>query len=116
MHGHLNVSIKAFVRAMDAAGVSQGRKWLANYDRPGPEGRRHPGGDSLGTLYNRLHNIDELVWLCQHFGVEDTTIGQAREFAREGTSVQRQGKLFRASIPWNKVAYGAQAFIDKHSV
>jgi len=75
------VSIKAFVRAMDVAGLTEGRRWLNEDDRAGHEGRKHPGGDSLGVLYNRLLSIDALALYCRYFGVEDTEINQAKEYA-----------------------------------
>ena len=58
-----NVSIKAFVAALDRAGLGAKptRSWLADYANEGEGHRRRPGEDRLSFAYDDLENrIKEL--------------------------------------------------------
>ena len=107
-----NVSIKAFVRAMDRAGLSHKptREWLADYDQPGEHGR-HPGEDRLSIAYDHDHMLDDLAVICELAGIDSWRIADALEAARRSSeNTAAQAKIFRQIIPWSDVLPGALAF------
>ena len=108
----MTVSIKAVIRAMKAAGLED--NWASNYDKAGPEGRRFPGGDNFGFLYNHLKSAHYAAWYCRAFGISQLRIDAALEHAKKATSVQSEGKLFRKILSWEDIAMDAQIFIDKN--
>lgn len=113
-----NVSIKAFVAAMDRAGLSgkPTRAWLAGYAGPGDGGRKHLGEDRLSFAYDHDHMLDDLGVICELAGIDSWRIADALEAARRSAdNPAAQSKHFRQMIPWSEIAAGAQAFVAKTS-
>jgi len=90
-----DLSIKDVVRAMDAAGLEDGRKWASEYDTAGPDGRQFPGGDSFRFLYNHLKNARYMAFYCRHFGIDEDRIAAALGHAN-GTPTRRSPRRARA--------------------
>jgi hypothetical protein len=111
------VSIKAFLKAADHAGVPENfpYRWLEEYDGPGYYGRKTQGEDNLRVAYNHLNSVEFLEGICVVCGVAPSTIAHASRIANAlEAPVNTQAKEFRRLIPWEDVADGAQAFIDNH--
>lgn len=114
----INVSIKAFVRAMDNAGHGEKptRIWLDGYSGPGDNHRKHLGEDRLSFAYDHDHTLDDLHIICTLAGIDSWRIADALEAARRASdNAAAQSKAFRQMIPWSDVAPGAQAFASAHA-
>lgn len=108
-----NVSIAAFVRAMDRVGLSgkPTRAWLAGYAGPGDGGRKHLGEDRLSIAYDHDHMLDDLGVICELSGIDTWRIADALEAARRSSAnTSVQSKIFRQIIPWSDVLQGARSF------
>lgn len=113
-----NISIKAFVHAMDRAGhaAKPTRMWLAEYASPGNDGRRNPGEDRLSFAYDHDHVLDDLAVICELGGIDSWRIADALEAARRSSdNASAQAGHFRHLIPWSDVAPGATAFIEANT-
>ncbi len=111
----LEVSIKAFVGAMDRAGLrdSSLRKWLDEYDGPGEFNRQRRGEDRFSYQYKHEKELEYLVEICRLCSIDPVQISQAAEDARNARPGSL-GTIFNERIPWTKVAPGAQAFVASY--
>jgi HNH endonuclease len=103
---------------MDRAGFANDptRNWLDQYSGPGEYGRISRNADDLGVAYVRDRVEEHLGRICQLAGINQSEISAAIDGIRSEPEPRRRGKIFRASIPWQKVASGAQAFIEMNEI
>lgn len=108
-----NVSIKAFVAALDRSGMQDKptRLWLADYGDAGEGQRRRPGEDRLSIAYDHDHVLDDLAVICQVSGVDPWRIADALEAAlRASDNPAAQAGAFRKRLPWSEIVSGARNF------